>query len=62
MGKNWGLRTARYAYVEYAGGYRQLFDVGADPGELRNLAPDPAYAATLLMLHHRLIALRTGRS
>jgi len=62
MGKNWGLRTARYAYVEYAGGYRQLFDVGADPGEVRNLAPNPAYAATLRALHQRLVALRTGGS
>ena len=62
MGKNWGVRTARYAYVEYAGGYRQLFDVGADPGEVRNLAGNPAYAATLLTLHQRLVALRSPPS
>jgi N-acetylglucosamine-6-sulfatase len=60
MGKNWGVRTRRYAYVEYSGGYRQLFDVVADPGEVRNLAPDPAYAHTLARLHQRLVALRAG--
>jgi hypothetical protein len=60
MGKNWGVRTARYAYVEYAGGYRQLFDVVVDPGEVRNLAPNPAYAATLATLHQRLAPLRAG--
>jgi len=60
MGKNWGVRTARYAYVEYAGGYRQLFDVVVDPGEVRNLAPNPAYAATLATLHQRLATLRAG--
>jgi arylsulfatase A-like enzyme len=58
MGKNWGLRTARYKYVEYRDGYRQLFDLVADPGEVRNLAPNPAYAATIVQLHKRLVALR----
>jgi arylsulfatase A-like enzyme len=58
MGKNWGLRTARYKYVEYSGGYRQLFDLDADPGEVHNLAPDAAYAATLRTLHRQLAALR----
>ena len=58
MGKNWGLRTARYKYVEYSGGYRQLFDLTSDPGEVRNLAPDPNYAATLSHLHAQLVALR----
>jgi hypothetical protein len=54
------LRTARYKYVEYAGGYRQLFDVVKDPGEVRNLAHNLAYAATLLSLHQRLVAVRAA--
>jgi arylsulfatase A-like enzyme len=61
MGKNWGLRTARYKYVEYPDGYRQLFDLGADPGEVHNLGLDPAYAATRAKLHKQLVALRERR-
>ncbi len=57
MGKNWGLRTARYAYVEYPGGYRQLFDVISDPWELKNLAPDPAYGTTMTALHNQMVAM-----
>lgn len=39
------LRTGRYKYVHYAGGYPpQLFDMEADPGETRDLAADPAHA------------------
>jgi N-acetylglucosamine-6-sulfatase len=32
------LRTARYKYVEYASGDRELYDLLSDPHELRNLA------------------------
>jgi arylsulfatase A-like enzyme len=59
MGKNWGLRTARYKYVEYPNGDRQLFDVVHDPGEVRNLAPDAAYGSTMAALHKQLVALRS---
>jgi arylsulfatase A-like enzyme len=58
MGKNWGVRTARYMYIEYPSGERQLFDVVADPHELTNLAPDPAHADTMTALHEELVALR----
>jgi uncharacterized sulfatase len=51
IGKNpWFLgdsvRTERYRYTEWDGGKRgvQLFDYEKDPGELKNLAADPAYA------------------
>jgi iduronate 2-sulfatase len=51
IGKNpWFLgtsvRTARYRYTEWDGGKKgvQLFDYDADPGELKNLAADPAMA------------------
>jgi arylsulfatase A-like enzyme len=33
-----GLRTPRYAYVEYLWGARELYDLRRDPYELRNLA------------------------
>ncbi|MFI0448437.1 sulfatase [Actinomadura sp. 6N118] len=36
------LRTRRYTYVEYMTGERQLFDLTADPHQLRNLIADPA--------------------
>jgi arylsulfatase A-like enzyme len=58
LGKHWGLRTARYKYIEYPDGYRQLFDLAADPGEVHNLGLDPAYAATRERLHERLVRLR----
>ncbi|MEU5884832.1 sulfatase [Spirillospora sp. NPDC047279] len=38
------LRTARHTYVEYVTGERQLFDLAADPHQLRNLMADPALA------------------
>jgi choline-sulfatase len=43
------VRTARYKYVVYAQGERreQLIDMEADPGEMQNLAADPAYAGVL---------------
>jgi arylsulfatase A-like enzyme len=33
-----GVRTARYLYVEYVNGDRELYDVQADPDETNNLA------------------------
>jgi choline-sulfatase len=39
------LRDARYKYVEVEGGASLLFDVVADPGELRNLVGLPEYVA-----------------
>ena len=50
------LRSARYKYVVYASGARRemLVDMVADPGEMKNLAPDPA-AAPVLAEHRRLL-------
>ena len=33
-----GIRTARYLYVEYVTGEKELYDVRRDPAELHNLA------------------------
>ena len=57
MGMNWGLRTARYKYVAYPDGSRQLFDITVDPGEVHNLAQDPSYASTVTALHQQLVML-----
>jgi choline-sulfatase len=42
-------RTARYKYAVYAEGEHreQLIDMETDPGEMQNLAADPAYAQVL---------------
>lgn len=39
-----GARTSRYKYVEYEGGFRELYDLASDPYELTNLAGDRANA------------------
>jgi arylsulfatase A-like enzyme len=48
--------------VEYVVGGRhtqtQLFDLEADPWELRNLAGDPAHAAKLREMRRELVRLR----
>ncbi len=43
------VRSARFKYVVYAEGERreQLIDMQEDPGEMQNLAADPAYAKVL---------------
>jgi len=50
------LRSARYKYVVYAAGARRelLTDLIADPGEMKNLALDPAFAP-VLEEHRRLL-------
>ena len=47
MGRS--VRTERYRYTEWDGGKKgvQLYDYEKDPGELKNLADDPAYAETV---------------
>ena len=50
------LRSARYKYVVYATGKRNemLTDMKDDPGEMNNLALDPAFASVLTE-HRRLL-------
>jgi arylsulfatase A-like enzyme len=51
------VRSARYKYVVYAAGARREFltDLQADPGEMKNLALDPAFAGVLA--RHRQLLL-----
>ena len=51
------LRDRRYKYVHYVGAPAQLFDLGEDPQELRNLAGLPEYGALLAEREGRLRAL-----
>jgi N-acetylglucosamine-6-sulfatase len=56
-----GLRTARYTYVEYSTGEKELYDVIKDPNELTNLAAT-ASPALLASLHARLDQLRSCKA
>jgi arylsulfatase A-like enzyme len=49
------LRDARWKYVWNATAEDELYDLGADPGELHNLAADPEHAPELERLRHRLV-------
>ncbi len=59
-----GIRTRRYAYVEYNTRARELYDLERDRHELRNVAADPAYAKVKAKLSDRLRRLNhcKGRS
>ncbi|HVZ46894.1 MAG TPA: sulfatase-like hydrolase/transferase [Ramlibacter sp.] len=48
------IRHGKYKYVHYIGYPAQLFDLEADPEELRDLAPNSAYAAVLDECRERL--------
>jgi arylsulfatase A-like enzyme len=52
------LRAERYKYCVYAHGQNResLVDLETDPGEMMNLARDPAHRATLLAFRERLRA------
>ena len=50
------LRTERYRFTEWNNGDKgtELYDHDNDPGELKNLAADPAQAATVALLRKEL--------
>lgn len=53
------LRMERFKYVHFGGGLPPLlYDLDADPGELDNLAGDPAFLPVRLELAERLLAWR----
>ena len=59
-----GIRTDRWKFVRYPHGdgspdrhLPEMYDLANDPGELVNLAADPAHAATRTELEQRLAAL-----
>lgn len=54
----WGLRTERWMYAVYETGERELYDLDADPYELRNLARERAYEAVVARLDRELRRLR----
>jgi N-acetylglucosamine-6-sulfatase len=57
----WGIRTDGWKYVEYTKtGARELYDLNADPGELRNLARKPRFDEVEADLRRQMIALRDG--
>lgn len=56
MGRS--VRTERYRYTEWDGGKKgvQLYDYETDPGELKNLADDPAQAEVVRKMKALLAA------
>lgn len=54
------VHTARYLYVEYRNGWRELYDLRHDPWELRNVAGKPAYAAIQASLHRTLVRIESA--
>ena len=52
------IRTARFVYVEYSTGERELYDLVRDPFQLESLHADPAHAVTRQVLARELASLR----
>ncbi len=51
------IRTPTAKYVRWQDGEEELYDLTADPYELRSAAADPAYATLKARLHARLVRL-----
>jgi N-acetylglucosamine-6-sulfatase len=63
-GRYAAIRTRDYLYARHAGGGRELYDMRADPFQLRSRHDDPAFAEVKAELAARLAELRdcSGRS
>jgi arylsulfatase A-like enzyme len=61
VGPHRGVRTERHKLIHYysEGDYWELFDLQADPNELRNVYGDPSHAAIEAELKRELARLRT---
>jgi len=53
------IRTRRWLYAEHASGATELYDIAADPHQLRSLHANPALAAIRARLARQLAGLRT---
>ena len=53
------LRTPRYAYVEWETGEKELYDMKADPYQLRSLHADADKAELIAQLSSRLSAMKS---
>jgi N-acetylglucosamine-6-sulfatase len=67
LGEHWGImmpptfalvQDRRWKYVEYFTGEKELYDLVADPNELRSVAADPANAERVASMAGRLRELR----
>ncbi|MGH9151536.1 MAG: sulfatase family protein [Acidimicrobiales bacterium] len=56
----WGIRTARYKYIELDTGETELYDLHADPGELANRSREPSSRRLIADLGRQLASLRQG--
>jgi arylsulfatase A-like enzyme len=58
--KNHGIRTERWKLIEFWEEPQELelYDLARDPDEIRNLAADPEYAATVRELREKMHRLR----
>jgi uncharacterized sulfatase len=56
----YSVRTERWRYIEWDEGRlgRELYDAFNDPGELRNLAADPAYASAVAEMQQLVARVR----
>ena len=52
------LRTARYSYIEYTTGEKELYDLSADPTELTSLHASASHQALISDLQVRLEKLK----
>ena len=51
------IRHGKYKYILYIGYPDQLFDLEADPEELVDIAPNPAYAKVVEECHQRMLRI-----